>query len=129
MLVDTYYYLPVPPIHVPPSSFADSGSGIQCFLMPGSGIEQNTGRDLISGINISVHITGSLVKIFWVKILKFFVNSGFRIRIRDVRYKSRSRINISDPQHCHLGSGQRSYLYTVTTASADRNVTQQYAQK
>jgi hypothetical protein len=53
-----------------------------------------------SGINISDYISESLVKFFWVKILKFFVKTVLRIRIwagdgkfRSVMEKSRSGIS------------------------------------
>jgi hypothetical protein len=49
-----------------------SGAGLQCFFYnPGS------------GMNISDHISESLVTIFGLIILKFFVNRVLGIRIRD----------------------------------------------
>jgi hypothetical protein len=65
------------------------------------------GKKSGSGMNNQHHVSVSLVTIFWVKILKFFVavmGSGIREgKSSDPGWKNSdlgSGINITDPQHC-----------------------------
>ncbi len=80
------------------SSVADPGLG-RCFFGPGIWDENNPNPE--SGINTPDHIFKSLVKMFSLKILKFFVadpdpGSG---DLGSGMEKFGSRINIEDPQH------------------------------
>jgi hypothetical protein len=56
------------------------------FPDPGSKMEKNP--DPGSEINISDHISESLVSIFWVKIINSSVNSVLQIRIRNLGWKN-----------------------------------------
>jgi hypothetical protein len=57
------------------------GSGIRCFLTPRSRIRDGRNPDLRSGINISDHISKSLVTIFGLKnTLVLFCGSGSGIQ-------------------------------------------------
>ncbi len=58
-------------------STADPDAGSIVLISHGSGMEKN--QDTRSGINLSDHISESLVTRFWLKILKFFVNTVLRI--------------------------------------------------
>jgi hypothetical protein len=92
------------------SSVADPDLRSDAFLTRGSGMGKKSGSG--SGMNIPDHISQSLEKIFWVKVL--WCGSGMKKIVFGIRDGKNSDpgpgINIPDPQHWNFPHKQKAAL-------------------